>query len=476
MEVFMKIYTTHTTGILDRWTRFLGAMLTLALMMPAVAFSQFANPATVNLGTAGDYVILAKTGISTTGTTHITGDIGVSPETATAITGDFALTMDVSGTFSTSTLVTGKVYAADYTEPTPTNLTTAVLNMETAFTTAAGRASDATELYTGNLTGQTLTRGVYKWGTGVQIDAGGVTISGSANDVWIFQIAQNLTLASGAIVHLSGGALASNIFWQVAGQVTLEASATIEGNILCFTLIEMKSLATLNGRALAQTAVTLIANTIALPAAAPVVTPPTVSSTDPVNVAIGVPLNQEIAATFSVAMDTLTITASTFTLMQGATSVSGVVSHTGTTATFTPASDLLPNTIYTATITTGVTDLAGIALASNYVWSFTTVTAGTAVENGLAPQAFALLQNYPNPFNPSTRIQYSLEKAGMVSLKVYNVLGLEVATLVNGRQEAGSYTVPFGINAGTLGLSSGVYFYRLEAGSFVSTKKLVLMK
>jgi hypothetical protein len=559
-------------------------MLTLALMMPAVAFSQFANPATVNLGTAGDYVILAKTGISTTGTTHITGDIGVSPETATAITGDFALTMDVSGTFSTSTLVTGKVYAADYTEPTPTNLTTAVLNMETAFTTAAGRASDATELYTGNLTGQTLTRGVYKWGTGVQIDAGGVTISGSATDVWIFQIAQNLTLASGAIVHLSGGALASNIFWQVAGQVTLEASATIEGNILCFTLIEMKSLATLNGRALAQTAVTLIANTIALPAAAPVVTPPTVTSTDPVNVATGVALskqitatfstamdastirastftlmqgttsvsgvvsysgtiatfapasdlipnspytatittgamdlagialasnyvwsfttgaavviipptvtstdpvnvatgvalNKHIAATFSTAMDASTITASTFTLMQGTSSVSGVVSYTGTIATFAPASDLIPNSPYTATITTGAMDLASIALASNYVWSFTTGAGGTAVENvGIAPQEFALLQNYPNPFNPSTRIQYSLEKAAQVSLKVYNMLGLEVATLVNGRQEAGSYTVPFVINAGTLSLSSGVYFYRLEAGSFVSTKKLVLMK
>ena len=98
------------------------------------------------------------------------------------------------------------------------------------------------------------------------------------------------------------------------------------------------------------------------------------------------------------------------------------------------------------------------------------------VEIGSAPQVFALLQNYPNPFNPSTEIGYSLEKAGMVSLKVYNMLGQEVATLVNGPQEAGSYTVPFGINKGTLGLSSGVYIYRLEAGSFISTKKLVLMK
>jgi len=96
---------------------------------------------------------------------------------------------------------------------------------------------------------------------------------------------------------------------------------------------------------------------------------------------------------------------------------------------------------------------------------------------GIAPTGFSLSQNYPNPFNPSTKIEYSIEKAAQVSLKVYNLLGLEVATLVNGRQEAGSYTVPFNTNKGTLSsLSSGVYFYRLEAGSLVSTKRLILMK
>jgi len=100
----------------------------------------------------------------------------------------------------------------------------------------------------------------------------------------------------------------------------------------------------------------------------------------------------------------------------------------------------------------------------------------TAVREENAPKGFTLSQNYPNPFNPSTKIEYSLEKAGMVTLKVYNLLGNEIATLVNGRQEAGSYTVPFNAGAGTQGLSSGVYFYRLEVGSFVSTKKLVLVR
>jgi hypothetical protein len=102
------------------------------------------------------------------------------------------------------------------------------------------------------------------------------------------------------------------------------------------------------------------------------VTPPAVSSTDPANVAIGVPLNQKIAATFSKTMDAATITTATFTLMQGTTSVSGLVFYSGTAAVFSPASNLAPNTAYTATITTGAEDLAGNALANNHIWSFTT--------------------------------------------------------------------------------------------------------
>ncbi len=87
-------------------------------------------------------------------------------------------------------------------------------------------------------------------------------------------------------------------------------------------------------------------------------------------------------------------------------------------------------------------------------------------------RAFELAQNYPNPFNPMTTIRYQIPTAETVSLKVYDVLGKEVATLVSGRQEAGSYVVPF--NAA--GLSSGMYFYRLQAGSFAETRKMMLVK
>lgn len=167
---------------------------------------------------------------------------------------------DASNEFSTSSLITGRVYAANYAPPTPTKMTTAVSDMETAYTNAAGRAPDFTELYTGDLTGQTLTTGVYKWSTGVLVSAGGFTISGSPTDVFIFEIAQNLTIANGATITLIGGAKSSNIFWQVAGQASLGTSSSFRGIILCQTMINIQTGAAFDGRALAQSAVTLDGN------------------------------------------------------------------------------------------------------------------------------------------------------------------------------------------------------------------------
>ena len=145
-------------------------------------------------------------------------------------------------------------------------MTAAINDMATAFTDAAGRTlPDFTELGTGNVSGKTLAPGLYKWGTDVLITSAGVTISGGANDVWIFQIAKNLTVNNSAIVTLSGGAQAKNIFWQVSGQATFGTAADFKGIILSQTLISMNSGAKLNGRALAQTAVTLIGTTITTP-------------------------------------------------------------------------------------------------------------------------------------------------------------------------------------------------------------------
>jgi len=229
-----------------------------------VANATAAGPKAVNLGTAGDFAILTKTGITTTGTTVIVGSMGVSPIAATSMTG-FGLIADSTNTFSTSSLVTGKIYAADYAPPTPTKMTTAIGDMETAFADAAGRISpDITELGGGDISGKTLLPGLYKWSTGVSI-TNGITLAGGPNDVWIFQMAGDLVVNNGAIVTLIGGAQAKNIFWQVSGKATLGTTADVKGIVLSQTLISMNTGAKLSGRALAQTAVTLIANTITAP-------------------------------------------------------------------------------------------------------------------------------------------------------------------------------------------------------------------
>jgi hypothetical protein len=223
----------------------------------------------------------------------------------------------------------------------------------------------------GNLGGQTLTPGLYKSGTSLEISSGDLTLDGQgdANAVFIFQMGSTLVTTSARQVILTNGAQAANIFWQVGSSATLGTTSVFKGNILALASISFMTGATLDGRALAQTGgVTFDGNTVTMP--------------------------------------------------------SGI----------------------------------------------------TGVKGGSTAETFTLSQNYPNPFNPSTKIEYSIQKAGMVSLRLYNVLGSEVATLVNGRQEAGKHAVQFNTNRGTIGLASGVYFYRLETGSLVSVRKLVLMR
>lgn len=223
-----------------------------------------AGPAPVDLRSAAAYAILSKAGVSTTGTTSIVGDIGVSPIDSTAVTG-FGLVMDASNEYSTSSLVTGRVIAADYSPPAPTQMTTAVGDMELAYEDAAGRVDPtATELGAGSIGGRTITPGLYKWGTGVSI-LSDLTLAGGPDDVWIFQIAQTLDVADGVKVTLTGGARAKNVFWQVADQTTLGTTAELKGNVLSYSAIVLNTGATLEGRALSQTAVTLDASTVTRP-------------------------------------------------------------------------------------------------------------------------------------------------------------------------------------------------------------------
>jgi uncharacterized protein YjdB len=220
------------------------------------------GPALINLRTASNFAILAKSAITNTGNTLITGDIGVSPQSLVDLTG-FSETLSLDGTSASSMYVTGKIYAADMQEPTPSKLTTAISDVEAAYVEAAGRVDYAivSDTAGGIIGGQTFAPGIYKWETVVTM-ATDITLQGGVNDVWIFQIADNLTASSGAKVLLADGAQAKNIFWQVAGIVTLGTGAHFEGIIMSMTQIVLETGSSVHGKLLAQTQVTLDTATV----------------------------------------------------------------------------------------------------------------------------------------------------------------------------------------------------------------------
>lgn len=212
---------------------------------------------TVNLGVSGDFVILSKTGITSVYKSSILGDIGTSPITGAAMVVN-------------CTEVTGSVFSVDAAGPackttSATMLTSAIGDMQTAYTDAAGRSNpDYLNLGAGTIGGMTLLPGLYKWSSSVNIPTD-ITISGSPTDIFIFQVAGTLKMSSAVRVTLEGGVQAKNIFWVVSDAVTFGTTSHFEGNILGQTGINMQTGASINGRMLAQTAVTLQMNTVNKP-------------------------------------------------------------------------------------------------------------------------------------------------------------------------------------------------------------------
>jgi hypothetical protein len=217
----------------------------------------------VDLGSACNYAILAKSGISTVPISAITGNIGVSPIASGAITG-FDLALDASTQFSTASQVTGKAFAADYSGPTPANLTAAVSDMEAAYIKASQCPStDATRknIGGGTIGGQTLTPGVYTFTVGININSD-ITFEGGADDVFIIRTTSSLIQAANTQVILSGCAQPKNIFWQVTTSASIGANASMQGILLVKEKADFVSGSSLLGSVLAQTAVNLQKATI----------------------------------------------------------------------------------------------------------------------------------------------------------------------------------------------------------------------
>lgn len=231
------------------------------------------GPAPIDLGDDDDlsapasYVILASAGITNvTGTLITGGHMGLSPMPASYIDDGFTLsTPPTTHTTSAQVAAPDKVYASDYDAPTPSNLTVAVLARDAAYTDAASRTNpDELNLGDGEIGGETLAPGLYRWGSTVTIPDN-VTISGALNDTWIFQISGDLVVSTDKSVILGGDAQAKNIVWQVAGQATIQTGAHFEGVILTHTAVTLQTGASMTGRIYAPTLVALDDNEITAP-------------------------------------------------------------------------------------------------------------------------------------------------------------------------------------------------------------------
>ena len=249
----MKFYTVQIAGRYYRLTRFLGVMLIAALLATSFALSI----PILNLRSTSNFVILAGAAITSIAPTTLVGDVGLSPAAGSYITG------------FDGTNVNGTLYVVDASGPAgsvqnATLLQTAKSDLTTAYNDAAGRTPVPTGTYLnpngGNIGGLSLTAGLYKFTSDAAITGADVTLTGNATDVWIFQIATSLNVGSGIHVILSGGALASNIFWQVGTSATIGTYAVFKGTILSDQSISFGTGSTMQGRALAFTGAVTMAS------------------------------------------------------------------------------------------------------------------------------------------------------------------------------------------------------------------------
>ncbi len=421
----MNTDTINSTSVLRRYLCLIVLMLATVLIMPSVAFSQpYNNPAPVNLGTAANFRILAGSAVTINAGCTVTGDVGVSPGTG----------MTVDGT------VIGIIHTTDGVA------SIAQSDLTAAYIDAAGRTANAT--LDVELGGKTLGCGVYYSGT-FTIN-GVLTLSGTASDIFIFQSAATLITGTTCNVTLLGGAVWSNVFWQVGSSATIEGD--FKGTILALTAITQNAGASsvINGRALARNGAVTVSGAEVLP----------------------VELTSFTAELKNNSVELYWTTATEVNnygfnvehrIENGEWNKIGFVQGHGNS-----------NSPKEYSFTDS--PLGGI----NFKYRLKQIDFDGTSEysdeievNLIPPSRLTLVQNYPNPFNPTTNISFEIPVKSNVVIKIYNVIGSEVADLLNEEKLPGRYQVEFNASY----LPSGIYFYSINAGNLKPImKKMILLK
>ena len=323
--------------------------------------------------TTGAIAIVTPPTVSSTDPVNAETNVALNQK----ITATFSKTMDVSTiTTATFTLMQGATFVSGTVFYVGTTATYSPTNNLTPSTTYTATITTGAK----DLTGNALTSNyVWSFTTGAAIVVTPPIVSLTDPLNLATGVALNSKIAATFSKTMDASTITASTYTLMQGTTSVSGFVSYSGKTSTFTPAINLLPNTLYTATITTGSKDLAGNTLAAnyvwsftTGAAVVVTPPTVTSTNPANLATAVPLNQKVATTFSKSMDPLTITTATFTLKQGTTAISGFISYSGTTAYFTPASNLAPTTEYTATITTGAKDLAGNAIATNYVWNFTT--------------------------------------------------------------------------------------------------------
>jgi hypothetical protein len=408
---------------------FLREILSFVLLMSVFATAQYSNPAAVNLLTAGNFRALSGTAVTNGAASTITGDVGGT-------------------TVTNNGVITGTIYTAGGI------VTTALADLATVIADVSVRPSD--EALGVELGGLTLGRGIYSSGTfGIN---GTLTLNGSASDIFIFKASTTLITGATCNVALTGGAVWSNVFWQLGSSATIDG--TFKGVILASTAITQNT-GSIDGRVLARDGGVTLTGTSTLPVELTSLSATAHQSVSLLHWSTATEVNNYGFEIEKLSNSHITKFQNSEWEKIGFTEGHGT-SNTPNEYSYTDK-NLLPGTYSYR--------LKQVDLDGNFEYSHSVEVVIVQL-----PVKTSLMHNYPNPFNPTTVIHYSLATSAQVSLKVYNSIGEEVAELVNSRQESGSYSVPFTALTGSRTLTSGVYFYRLQSGVFTDTKKMILMK